>query len=274
MSHPHLALLFASLCAIRAQAAIASPNYGGDYNGIGAALPVLQKRVRSDSPASRRVLLPLLLKWVPRDRWELAYELAMVLGLWAVLLTAWSTSGLGVALFLAAAAPLTFRFDYWCWVPELGAAVAATSGRLDLAIPWFAAAAASKETAPLMPVIWVCYGGGLLSGGLLGLLVAGTMFAVWLWQKYPRFDRAQAARNGADLERWFNSFGKPAFLRNDVTGTAVLTAASIGAAVNLGFPRALPWLGLLAVGWVLSIAAETRVFSALLVPVAQVLLSR
>lgn len=273
MQHPHLALLAAAFCCVRAQAAVASPNYGADYNGLGAVGRVLGRCVRPDSPAGRRVLLPLLLKWVPPGRWELAYEAAMVLGLWAALLTAASAGGLHFALFLAAAAPLTFRYDYWCWVPELGAAAAATSGRLDLALPWFAAAAASKETAPLMPVVWLCYGGGLLPGAGLCLLVAAVMAAVWAWQRPAKFDRLQAARNGAELEAWLRGVGRPTLLRSDMTGTVALCGASVGVVVWLGFPMAVPWLALLAVGWTQSVAVETRVFAALLVPVGQLLAS-
>lgn len=269
--HAYLALGVAAAAAVRGQAAVAASNYWGDYNGLGAVAPVLARRVRPDSPASRRVLMALLLRWLPRGAWEVAYEVAMVLGLWAALGTAAAVGGLGFALLLATAVPLTFRYDYWDWIPELGAAVAATSGRPELAVPWFAAAAASKETAPLMPLVWLCYGGGPAWCAALGLLVAGVMWAVWLWQRYPRFDRVMVAHNGAAAEGWLRSVGRPSLLRHDMTGTVALTAAGLAAAVHLGFPRALPWLLLLVAGWTAAVAAETRVLAPLLVPIGAAL---
>jgi len=262
-----VALLLASVASIRAQAVIASNNYGVPYNGIGAIPAILAREAHF--PMRRRVLMALLVRYFPDKYRESIYEAMTVVGLFLALLTMNSCYGMNAALLLAAFLPLTYRFDYWDWIPEVGAAIAATSGRIDLVYPWTIAAALSRETAPIIPIIWLCYVGDIKTCVYLSAVIAVVTLGVIQWQGTRPFlgGRIQAAGNGHQLAWWLENVGRTILMRSDQTSTNIITAACVIVCVNLGFPRALPWLCMLTAGWLWAVAVETRVFTICLIPV-------
>ncbi len=261
-----IGLLFVSISMIRAQVAIASFNYGSSFNGIGAVPKILLKT--SVSPTLYRVLMGYILKFIPVPYWNVAYESVMVLGLWAVLLTTSYFYGVLAAVILASLLGLTYKFDYWCWIPELGAAVAATSGNLWFTIPWTILLGLSKETVHIVPIIFLCYGGSIYYSLLLLLLSTALYFSVRKIQGFRAIycERFPLDRNGKDLQDWFKVKFKNLFLRSEMTSTVIITASCILSCCHLGFPKCIPWLLILAAGWILAVAEETRVFTICLIP--------
>jgi hypothetical protein len=263
--------LIISSSIIRSQAAIATPNYGTGYNGIGAIPLILSKK--APPPGIHRVLMAMLLRYIPSRFWEPAYEIIMVLMLTIALQTANHLFSLPFALSLAALLPLTFRFDYWDWIPELQAALAATSGNFFLCLPSFFFSALSKETSPLLPIIFFCYHPNLPIYQTISLFLVTIIpiITILIIQGNITFDRQMIQRNANDLLWWYQNSFRNILFRSDMSSTILLTTLSTVAIIQLGFPIAIPWLIILFAGWILATAIETRVFTILLIPILQVI---
>lgn len=257
-----------SLAVARAGWALADNNRASSYNGLGCVDDVLEKRAAA--PMAYRVLVPLLLAKVPKARRTTAYALIHAVGVFLLLWTAATSLGTVPALLLAALLPLTLRYDYWDWVPEMACVAACYGGRFDLALVWAGVSAMSRETAVLLPVVWLCATGNLLGAVWIAALVAPAILAVRLWQgKHARYCAAlMAERNGRDVASWLRELSVGNVTLSDMTATVALTALALVAALGLGWPRGVPPVMFLVLGWLFGIASETRVFASALVACA------
>ena len=103
---------------VRLSWVISERNVGVIWNGFGAAQNVLNKS--SDAPMAYRILMPLLLWKIPNQYKLIFYFIFNWLLTFAMLSTSFLFFGLNVTLFLALLIPITIRYDYWDWIPELG----------------------------------------------------------------------------------------------------------------------------------------------------------
>lgn len=256
----------------KAQLIIAAPGYGSRYCGIGTTDDVLARRAAA--PMAYRVLVPWLLGIIERIRpstrehrlsiYEAIKILIMALCLWSVSVAI----DFRAALIVAALLPMTFSFDYWDWAVELGALAMALGGDLQGSIIGGIALALSRETAPLVPLTYLIVTGDWSGAFVAGIATALTMTGVRLWAGEHKLycDRFMWKRNVAELRQMFTC--SPWYSSN-VALSALISGLVVVLAVtgHIGATWPVP-LVLLALGWTMGIAYETRIFASCLLWIA------
>ncbi len=262
--------LLVALMLDRAQLKIAATNYGTRYNGYGAIPSVLDRSAKR--PMVERVLVPWLVWLLERlpghDRFVSYYEPVKIALMALALFFTSRVPGVGErgALLVAAMLPATFLYDYWDWAPELMGFAGCLSGNWWLAVVGVIVHSLSRETAILAPVAYA-----LATGDWLGMLVLA--FGVLAIQgmvkvvqgQHPLYcERLQVGRNIADLRAMMHA--RPYYLSPQAM-SVIITALTLYAIATgvVAWPVALV---LLAAGWLLGVAKETRVFTACLLWVA------
>lgn len=256
----------------KSQLIIAAPGYGSAYCGVGTTDRVLHRE--ADAPMAYRVLVPWLIgaleRLHPRIRksrleiYEAIKIAVMGLALWAVS----STLGVTGALLVAVLLSVTWSYDYWDWAVELGALALAVGGNMQGAIIGGIALALSRETAPLVPLTYLLATGDVSGTLVIALAVGLTWLGVRLWAGYHKLycERFMWKRNLESLRSVFHC--RPVFMANTLM-SAGITAATLGLLImgRLGPTWPVP-LVLLAIGWLMGIAYETRVFASCLLWIA------
>jgi len=247
----------------RVQLSIGIERYGSKWNcGIGTISNTLRKN--APAPMVYRVLIPWIIgfiEWVlPKAKqWRLEiYEILkiMLLGI-ALWLIAW-VWGWQVALITAVVLPITFRSDYWDWTVELIGLSLGMTGEPLLAMIGILLLGLSKETAPIVAIVF--YSVTLDAPMTVVLLMLyGLEYAILrqIQGNHKLYcDRWMIKKNLKDLKGLI--LMRPVFL-HDLSMTLTVTGLAIVA--MLQFPAG--WIVIpviLAAGWSLAIAMETRIF--------------
>jgi len=196
---------------VRLSWVISERNVGVIWNGFGAAQNVLNKS--SDAPMAYRILMPLLLWKIPNQYKLIFYFIFNWLLTFAMLSTSFLFFGLNVTLFLALLIPITIRYDYWDWIPELGGVIACMSGNLPVAIIWSILSALSRETSLALPIVWMASGFEVKYSMILALIVGVFRYGVFRWQgnKKKYCETIMLDRNGKELKEWINGILAPIY---------------------------------------------------------------
>jgi hypothetical protein len=272
MDHVIICLVI-GLALERAQMIISAPNYSSLYNGFGVIDLVNERRAKA--PMAYRVLVPWLIQLaealgVKVNNRIVVYETLKVilnsLAIWSV----WTAWGMPVALVTAILLLLTFAYDYWDWAPELTGIALAMTGRWELAIVGVILAGFSRETALLSPAAFFLKTGNPYVSIALSILCVSVLafIRVYVGKRDLYCDRFQWRYNLGlfkDFFRWKPFFLSPIFCSTVIT--ALILAGT--AFMPTGWP--IPLI-VLAAGWVLAKADETRIFTSCLPWVAVVLL--
>ena len=254
----------------RAQMKLALPFYGSIYCGIGAVDGVNTRT--ADAPMVYRVLVPWLIGLAERIAPRLkAYRLTALyeplkIGLMALAL--WTVSealGERSALLLAAMLPLSFSFEYWDWAGELAGLALALTGNLPMAVGGALLAGLSRpETSPLVAMTYALVTGDWPGGTVLAFMAAATWSLVrWRQGAHVLYcERVMWRVNLADVRGLLRN--RPVYL-SEIGMTLLLTGLTLATVVSGRAGAAWPVpLALLAAGWLLARAAETRVFTSCL----------
>jgi len=232
--------------------------------------------------------MPLLLWRIP-DQYRLIAYFIFSWGLtFGMLLTSVLFFGLTITLLLALLIPITIRYDYWDWIPELGGVIACVSGNLPAAIIWSVLSGLSRETSLALPIVWIASGFEFQYSILLALIVGIVRYGIFRWQgnKKKYCETIMLDRNGRELKEWINGILAPIYLvadawnnpllknskhytlLDDMTISVIMTIASLLAIGHFGLPFGIPIIMFLAAGWIFAIARENRVFSPILFYIA------
>ena len=282
----------------KSQMTITAPNMGAQVNGFGAINSVMSRT--ADAPHAYRILFPLLLFRAPQKIKIPLYQFFLSVGSGLAFWTLSISTNLVTSLISAVMIASTFRFDYWDWIFEFGAMAAIIGNAKPLIFAWCILFAASRETAVLAPISYILFHGVDKTGVALlaATILTSLIVRLWVGKKKLYCDRVMLRKNLSDLKLWLERINpknwQPALkianaascsqigvrcgrhlggtgyavLADDMTATFLITVMGIVSSVFLGFPNCLPWLALLAAGWTLAIAKETRVFTSVLIPIA------
>lgn len=263
-----LSLWLATAIALdKAQLVVCAPSYGNRYCGMGTIDGVLARDI--EAPMAYRVLVPWLVGLVERiaptmKRHRLSVYEALKIALMALCLTSIAYAvGPITALVFASLLPITFRFDYWDWAVEAGALALAIGGHLQAAVFGGIALALSRETAPLVALTYLLSTRDWYGTALIATATALTMLFVHLRQGQHKLycDRFMWKRNLNDLRQLLCL--SPWFLSSPFLSVGV-TVLAVAALPFVGPTWPIP-LALLALGWTMGIAGETRIFTGCLV---------
>lgn len=274
VSYHFLFWLSIAICCDRVQILIAARNYGSIWNGIGAIDSVLARRAAA--PMAYRVLIPWLV-WLaekaypPVREWRMIalYEPLKII-LMAISFAACEMAiGMTGALIIVAMLQTTYWYDYWDWAPEMTGLALALTGNPLLALGGGMLAALSRpETALLVPVVFVLQTGNIGASLVVALVAGATLLIVRLWAGDRKLycSRWMLRQNWLDLKAALKF--RPVYMSEMAMSVAV-TALAIGAVAvgPLGWTGLVP-LVLLASGWTMARARETRVFTGCLIWIA------
>jgi hypothetical protein len=237
---------------------LAARSMNSRWNGYGVIEVVRNKT--ADAPMAYRVLLP----WLMGSKPTMAkYQALQVIFITAALYSVYLAWGAPVLWVVAALLPITFYFDYWDWSVELmGFSLALVS--LPFALAGVVLHGLSRETAPLVGVAYAIHHHDILGGIFLSVLGLGVLFAVRRIQgRHPLYcDRWMIRRNLRELKQ--PHMGSPYF-------SAGLSLLALAGALLAGWDGLIV-LPVLAAGWTMAVAAETRVFIAIIPYAAYALL--
>lgn len=161
--------------------AMIAPSIQNENAGFGAVDGTINRTTLA--PACYRVLVPWLI-WIWRklfpkanpDMDLLIYQairtILMIFMFWS-LMQGWSPLVAAVTGVILVA---TIRFDYWDWPVEVTGIALAMSGNLPLAFTGAILASLSRETAPLLVIIYFARTGDWIGS----LCLAGTITAIML----------------------------------------------------------------------------------------------
>lgn len=246
----------------RAQHVASRFNYGQPWNGLGAVLGVLERNTYA--PMIYRVLVPWLmapglkLKFHAVEVYEIIKIVLMAGALWSVQL-AW---GWGAALLTAILISSTFLYDYWdCYAELIGINLALT-GDLRLALVGVVVHALSRETAILSPIAFFIATQAAGESAILMGVCVGVLGLVRLVQgKHALYcERWMIKRNWTDIKT-MAAFSPT--LMGGIVISLMITLLTIGLAPLAGWSALIP-LAVIAMGWTLAVAEESRVFMAAL----------
>jgi hypothetical protein len=249
----------------RAHMVITSHNYSSLYNGFGAIDTVNAGTAKA--PMAYRVLMPWLIRLIERTgarRIAIYQGMKIVLnaGAFAAITAAF---GLQTALLSAILLLLTIKFDYWDWQAEMIGVCAAMTGNLVAAAIGGMIHGLSKETAPLVPLAYL-----IRTGDWSGTLVVATVTALALalprivYGPRPMYCSRNQARYNLDLfkaftDREFWAWGQ--WFHVDIFIACALTLGTVAAQLARPALDGIIPAAILAAGWTMAKADETRVFA-------------
>lgn len=237
-----LTCLAFALCLARLQF-LASRNMNAHWNGYGVIEGVQNKRV--DAPMAYRVLVPWLIGKPTMAKYQ-ALQVTFITGALYSVYLAWGAPVMLVSCVLLA---MTFYYDYWDWTAELaGFSLALVS--LPLAIVGVIFHGLSRETAPLPGLVYALHFHDFLGGLIVSLTGITILLYVRIIQgKHPLYcDRWMWKRNLKELR---------ALKLGSLFSVGLSVLALLGAWGRLG---GLVVPVMLGAGWLMAVAAETRVF--------------
>lgn len=154
-------LLIFSICLSYAQYKIARFNIGSKWNGYGVIEGVVSKNIQA--PMVYRVLVPWI---IGKNKTLWKYELCQTILIYCSLLSiyiAWNTLIVLISVILLT---LTFWYDYWDWNIELIGFMFGLMS-LPLALLGVILLGMSRETAPLIGLIYILHSHDYLGGSIL-----------------------------------------------------------------------------------------------------------
>lgn len=273
-----LVWLFIAYCLDRAQLIISQGNYGARWNGIGAVPGVLNRE--TEAPQAYRVLIPWLMRpWFKQAGDKLTwrvnyapvgyYDFLKIILITGALLSVEYLFGWQVAMVTAVLLPATFYFDYWDWSGEMIGICLCATGILPLAILGVVIHGLSKETVLIDPLVFalaiLSTEGGDFQFGQIGLVACAgaiTWISVRAWAgKKPLYcDRVMLRRNVKEIKEILTY--RPFYL-----GSPAVSIVLCLAALGLGWLAGPTYLFvplMIAAGYTLAVASETRVFASVL----------
>lgn len=160
-----------------------APSLRNENAGFGAVEGTIKRETLA--PACYRVFVPWLIflysKIRPGDNKSVVYQgirtLLMMFMFWSMI-EGW---GLQVAAVAGVIMVSTIRFDYWDWPVEVAGVSLAMTGNFPLAMVGAVISALSRETAPLMIVVYFCKTMDWMGSLWLTMAVAGIMLFVRLY---------------------------------------------------------------------------------------------
>jgi hypothetical protein len=228
-----------------------------------------------------RVLTPWVVTWV--ERWTGLPRVGIyqgakmglnTLAFWAVGL-AWGSEVMLLTVILLL---LTVKFDYWSWAPELAGIAMAMTGQLPYALAGGLIAGLSKETALMVPVTYFLRTMDAGGAGVVLIATWGLMIAIKLLigQRELYCERWQIRYNLSLFKSFINRefWRQGQWYHQDIFIALVLSLLVAVQSVLRPEPASLIPMALLAAGWSLAKADETRIFSAALPWVALLMLGR
>lgn len=265
-----LAWLVVAFAVDQAQYLICGKNYGSPWNGIGCIKSTLAKK--AGAPMVYRVLVPWLW-WLLRkagiralEAYELLKIILLACALWSVEL-AW---GREIAVFTAVLLPMTFMYDYWDYTAELIGINLALTGDIRLGLIGVVVFALSRETAVLSALAYWCASFDLEGAGIIACLALFIWVALrmiqgehklycdrWMWKENIKAVKGMLAP------------GRPWWMQS-IPAALVITVLSVIGAATTGIQGMIP-LAILAAGWLMGKADETRIFAACLPWIAKLL---
>lgn len=263
-----------ALALARVGLALTRTTYASTYHGYGCLDAVAARQ--AEAPQAYRILMPWLIAvaerlWPSLKSYRLTalYEpLRLVALAWALWLTGQAVGERG-ALLVAVLLPVTFYFDYWDWVFELAGLAGALTGNLGAALAGGVLHAASRETAPLGPLVY-----GAVSGDWAGmmwlLLVVGTemlLIRLYVGRRPLNCGRWLWRLNWWDLKNLFRR-NRPWYLSEMAMALLLTGLTLVAVATGRAGPSWFAPMVLLLTGWTLGRAAEVRVFAGCLLWVA------
>jgi hypothetical protein len=267
------------VCAIaleRIELKMSAATIGSKYNGYGAIDAVLERRALA--PMAYRVLVPWLVGLVERiapklkaHRFPWLYMVAKIALLTGALYATSLALGTKGALIVAALLPMTFYFDYWDWMGELAGVALALTGNLPAAMIGGVIAGWSKETAALAPLTYGLLTRDVRGTVLVGCTTAAALIIARLWGgAQPLYcQRFMVRENWGDLRHITRN--RPVYL-GELAMSLVITGLVLVAVVSGAAGPTWPVpLALLAAGWTMARAAETRIFASTLLWIAMLL---
>jgi len=245
------------------------------YRSGYAAIDSVNQR-KAFMPMAYRVLVPWLV-WVierlggkGKYRFEWVYELIKI-GLMALAL--WSASlaiGVAGAVVLGIMLCMTFWSDYWDTYVEIAALAMAMTGNIGLAVVGTVLLGLSRETAPMVGIVYGLSTGRVGESIQLVALSCAVLLAVRLHvgRKKLYCERWMLKQNWQDLLELLHN--KPIYLC-EMFMTLIVTVLTIVAI--FGRPVAWPVPAILLVaGWLMARAPETRVFASCYLWIAPLIL--
>lgn len=197
--------------------------------------------------------MPWLIKRNPSIGW---YEIVRLLLMWGTVYSLWAAWGWEVTLVSCILLCATFFYDYWDWCGELiGLSLALVS--FPLAILGLLIHAGSRETAPLVGVVYALHTGNFELGALLviGGIVLHILLKIIQGEHKLYCDRWMWRTNLSNLRKL-----QPPVVLSPIHISVVLCIMALCGAPYAG------WDGLvvpviIGAGWLMAKANETRVFS-------------
>lgn len=152
---------------------ITKSNIGARWNGYGAIEGVLNKS--SDAPMVYRVLVPWLVgRNIKLWKYE-AMQVIMVCSSLISLYLAWHS--INIILMSSVLLIASFWYDYWDWTAEIiGVSLALVS--LPLAFLGVIIHSLSRETAPLVGLVYALHSHDYLGGALISCIAILTLLIV------------------------------------------------------------------------------------------------
>lgn len=265
----------------RVQLKLGENSYRSIYNGAGAITSVYNRS--SDAPMAYRVLVPMIIgtieRFFPRIRSyriPLLYEPIKIVSLFAVIYLMGVCFGYTAALLLVCLLPATFAFDYWDWTFEVLGVIGALSGNPYLFLVTAFLWALSKETAPLAPFIYlaVTYTSQGYNIALIGaIMVSLTMLAVRriVGKREMYCSRIMFPVNVNDVRELFENVP---FYSSEIFISILITLFGVVSFITNPSLEGLYVFPMIFAGWIMARAAETRVFTSVLVYVCITFSSR
>jgi hypothetical protein len=257
-----LICLVLALCLSRVQYAVSKFNQKAIWNGLGA-IPSIQAKT-ADAPMVYRVLAA----WILRGRVNTnSYEILRLGLMWITLYSLYLAWGLPVMLIAAILITATLYFDYWDWMPELiGFSLALVS--FPLALLGVAMHGLSRETAPLVGLVYALHFRDLWGGLLIALAGAVIMFLTRKIQgNHPLYCKRWMIKDNVTMLL----HPTPPFILSPQYISLVLCALAGAGAWARADGLIVPLL--IGAGWTMAKGNETRVFAGIL-PYAALFLSR
>ncbi|MEA1998254.1 MAG: hypothetical protein U9N61_02860, partial [Euryarchaeota archaeon] len=250
--------MFFALILDRVQLKLTAGAY--KYSPFRSGYAIIDKVLQRDAyaPMAYRWLMPLLAS-SKKGRFVWVYEPLkigmMAFSMWAASLILGVAGGLALGLMYC----MTFWTDYWDVYIEVGAYALALTGQVELALLGAILLGLSRETAPLVGIIYALVTGDIGGGLQLIALSSAILLIIRLYvgKKKLYCERFMWRQNIRDVKDIFENHP---FYLGEITMTLITTALTIIAILQ--FPPGWPvCLVLLLAGWLMGRAAETRIFA-------------
>jgi len=228
------------------------------WSGYGAIQGVLNKD--SDAPMVYRVLAA----WIIGKGYQLwKYQIFMTTMIWLSLIAVYLAWGLHITLLSTILITITLWYDYWDWTAEMiGLSLALVS--FPLALFGTIVHGLSRETAPLVGLVYALHSGNYLLGTILTLVALSTLFLVRMIQ----------GRHKLYCKRWMILDNIEMFKKGNISIwlSVMISILALLGAISSHRIDGLVVVILIGLGFTLAKANETRVFIGV-IPYAALFLS-